>query len=822
MSRQEQDALVAYLNAFKLSKKITAFEQLSDGKALMEVMSSIDSTHFKHVPTRGLGISSTASSSSENWVLRMNTLKRLYRLLLSFPLPPPHAQSLALSTLPEPPFSTIAKSSKTAEGTKGLIQICRLCLAVGVWGPGNEKVISKIQRLKEEHMAELMKSIEEVMASLPVDEETQEERRSPLKVSLDLSSPPSGWRSERDKLLQDNDELREQCEELKTQVAQLTSIIDDISGERDDALHRLNNTSGSAATLRTSQTAATAEVDSLRGDLAKADENLARTEEDLQKQVTLVADLTKTVEDLKVQAAEAAKLKDQLDEYRHTAERLQKSENVIEKYKRKLEESAGLRRELRSLEEENTALINTNASLEADLKRAGTAKVLLDNYKEQIATLEKRTEDQAEEITTLNHQLELAQNQLDDLGREYERDQDELQLQQEKLQEIELGVAPGLKRKQSTLSTLGTKSTLDDELGGLADDGDGGRSATKTDLRLRIRALQRELADLKVGGRDGDRVAALETLLADAKKARDRYQSEYLEAHRNALKLQATLEQIRSVRGGDNAQTAAALKQRLDEVLEERDALLLEKQSLEVAREEVEKKLKVAETDLSLVGKDEKDAISALRSSIQSDVQALEANVRDLKEQIGVLKDKDRQHLLLMDKVDLQSSGINQRERALEKEKEFSELRTQLAAKGVPPEAQQHVVDLHEDNTQLTKEVKELDEKLEKAKAFIRDQDAMFKADHAKSGTGASARTFEAEIIKLKEQLEKTRQSSSAIEKRYKQEQQLMLSAWHELGSRTVRDHMTQAGVRRSQPKPAPTSWLGRQRRVQEDASFVR
>jgi len=35
------------------------------------------------------------------------------------------------------------------------------------------------------------------------------------------------------------------------------------------------------------------------------------------------------------------------DRYRYTAERLQKTENVVEKYKKKLEESAGLRREFK-------------------------------------------------------------------------------------------------------------------------------------------------------------------------------------------------------------------------------------------------------------------------------------------------------------------------------------------------------------------------------------------------------------------------------------------------------------------------------------------
>ena len=37
MSKKEQDALVAFFNTFKLSKRIAAFDQLADGKALMEV-----------------------------------------------------------------------------------------------------------------------------------------------------------------------------------------------------------------------------------------------------------------------------------------------------------------------------------------------------------------------------------------------------------------------------------------------------------------------------------------------------------------------------------------------------------------------------------------------------------------------------------------------------------------------------------------------------------------------------------------------------------------------------------------------------------------
>jgi protein HOOK3 len=37
MSRREQDALLALFNSFRPSRRVTAFDQLADGKVLLEV-----------------------------------------------------------------------------------------------------------------------------------------------------------------------------------------------------------------------------------------------------------------------------------------------------------------------------------------------------------------------------------------------------------------------------------------------------------------------------------------------------------------------------------------------------------------------------------------------------------------------------------------------------------------------------------------------------------------------------------------------------------------------------------------------------------------
>ena len=75
-----------------------------------------------------------------------------------------------------------------------MIQISRFCLSIGVWANGNERVIKKIQGLDEKVMAELMRSIEEVMGTLPENEEEMGEKRvSPIKAPVKLDEWVSGF-----------------------------------------------------------------------------------------------------------------------------------------------------------------------------------------------------------------------------------------------------------------------------------------------------------------------------------------------------------------------------------------------------------------------------------------------------------------------------------------------------------------------------------------------------------------------------------------------------------------------------------------------------
>lgn len=65
-----------------------------------------------------------------------------------------------------------------------------------------------------------------------------------------------------------------------------------------------------------------------------------------------------------------------------------------------------------------------------------------------------------------------------------------------------------------------------------------------------------------------------------------------------------------------------------------------------------------------------------MRKSIAAETAQEGEQASRLKDEIAILKDKDRLHLeeikkLLLEKVDMQSTGLDQRAKAMEREKEF-------------------------------------------------------------------------------------------------------------------------------------------------------
>jgi protein HOOK3 len=128
-----------------------------------------------------------------------------------------------------------------------------------------------------------------------------------------------------------------------------------------------------------------------------------------------------------------------LDEHRHTAEKLQKAENVIEKYKKKLEETADLRRQLKAMEDQNHVLMERNQKIEDEYCNVLAFKTLMDSYKDQVAALETEKNEMMREKNKIEYELEQSTKKIHLMEAEKITYTDSIQALEDQLQEAQLG-----------------------------------------------------------------------------------------------------------------------------------------------------------------------------------------------------------------------------------------------------------------------------------------------------------------------------------------------------------------------------------------------
>lgn len=808
--RREINAFISFFATFNLARPVTTVADLSDGAALFDVLALVDAEYFRQS-------SRSSTQLSDNWVLRFSALKRLYRLLTQY-----FAEVLQKPTsgLEVPDLQAIAKDRDVGE----TLIMCRITIAIAVQCEQNKEIIARIQQLSEGDQHFLMKAIEQVISKISDSQDI-----SFGEASMTEDDHYYLIQSERSQILSEKETVEKVYQALLEEHRTLQTNYDDMISEKDDALTRLREAQRGIESRRNDNAYGMmrAEVERLRTELQKSEDNLAMAEAELDKHTLLVTDLTRRIDELQVKADEAARLKDQVDEYRHAADRLQKTENVMEKYKKKLQEGADLRQHVKSLEAQNADLVDKNAALEEDYRKVAAFRPLLESYKNQIAELEGRVSTRSQDIETVKFELEQARTKLKITTEERKKDTEMLELYQERMREMELTShrAPTTSKTQAT-EPLGNNDELTEEelmgnsfgLDGELDDAITG--TTMTDLKLQVKKLQRELKSAKKNEADTSHILVLQNLLEDANRMKARYEADYMTAHREKLVLQRDIEEIRSGKAlGDGPEAAIALRQRLNETVDQLDSLRKEHAELEVAFDTQERELTIAKSNLNLVNKDQVDILASLRESLKEDKAGMEADMNRLKNQIRELNEKNKMLLeqvngLLLEKANLQSDGIGQRDKMIQRERIFGDLRASVSGKDVPEDVKARLLALHEDNVVIKEQLKTAQDKLAKARQFIKSQDKLFKEEQAKLG-GRSTSSFEeaegsfqTQIKDLKEEVQRERAMRVDLEKQRRKEQALMSSCIFNQGMVKLRN----ASNPSSKGKPAPTAWLPRQR----------
>ncbi|KAJ2490094.1 hypothetical protein IWW37_003443 [Coemansia sp. RSA 2050] len=542
-----------------LSKRVSNLGDLTDGIALFEICAEIDRQWFKSIRSADIG---------DNWVLKMNNLKKLYKLVTRY-----YEEVLGYPTsnLVEPNLAAIAKNEEAGE----LLKLCHLILTLAVQCERNQVYIGKIMSLGEEDQRSLMVSIESVLAQLGSAEADGETDGHDIDMDdasrgNDGADPVARLQAELMKSYAEKDELEKSAHELTVEHRQVQSKYEELLVLNEELKMRMDDLEKSMARADKSGRAdflLRAEIENLKHDLEKADIRSQDADRVHKEQAVTISDLSRKLAETADAKDEAVRLRDQLQEYKHAAERLAKSEHVIEKYKKKLEESTDLRRQVRLLEEQLAQAQDRSRQIEDEFKRVAQRRPAMDSYRDEYAQLEARHNQAANELAQAAEQLRRLEDEKERLHQDKQRDQELILSLEESLRELEhRGAGGAAAQVGATTLESGLESTL------MADD--------RTALLAKIARLERELGEVKNGTTQASSTAATEFLEEIAETA-GREREDALRELRQEQELRKRLEidvatySERLVASSADVSNAHSLLAQLKEELERARASLL-------------------------------------------------------------------------------------------------------------------------------------------------------------------------------------------------------------------------------------------------------
>ncbi|KAJ9056491.1 hypothetical protein DSO57_1032502 [Entomophthora muscae] len=598
------------------------------------------------------------------------------------------------------------------------------------------------------------------------------------------------------------------------------NIMDENQAERKILLQKVKmfeESSALAADFSKAESLFKQEIDELRKSLSKAEEKRQEAEYIISKKDADLSSQESQLASLQLKCGQLEQLENKVRELKQTNDRLQRSDNTVSKYKKRLEDFEDIKKRLKESEEENFRQIQANSTLEEEVHKLNGFKVLVDSYKERMIELENK-------INTIT--IEKERKQIENRGLketisilEIERDryQEESMGYEAKLRDMELGQAP-----LSELMSSGETNLNEVQV---------------QSYKTKIIKLEQELSAIRNGTRESgptQRIIILESMLEDSKKARAKVEEELITAHRKNIMLDEELKRFQSDDPSDKLSydLSLNLRVRLSETEEELSQCKRKLAEAQVALESCRNELLVAKSDLSMVGKDQLEAIALAKQELVRVTEALtdekDSALQKCQELEGESKKQIQQiNQLLMDKDALRTQSLQQKDMLLENERTIGDLKATLVAlesRGPGTSAN----DLSEAQSCLAKEtsrcmelreenirLKGLEEKLSLQLKFLEEKIKASEKYGSRSlgleeGIFQEASALKAELQNKENEVQRLKDQMKDIQSLHHRELTFMSSAWYDLGIKAQRD--TSSGSTAANGRQLPASWLTKQR----------
>ncbi|KAA8911349.1 HOOK protein-domain-containing protein [Sphaerosporella brunnea] len=682
-------ALVDWFNSCSINPKIHSLNDLADGATIAKVLQDIDPGYFKGAPEH--------SGEGNGWLSKFQRLRKLHKDLSKY-----YTETLGHRLpSPAPNLTAIAKDANTEE----TIKLAKIIVATAVLSDRKEEYIAMIQELSPSSQTEMMNILNEMIL---LDQGEDGDDKTTESAAADIDQ----FRVEEElaRLVGDRETVEAENKQLKRTVSSLESQLEEAQAR----ILELQQSSGGSQSYDDRNDRLRFRVDELQDEVQKLEDKIFEKEEEISTQAHKISKLERMVDDLEPKAAAGMKYKDDLDEANHKIDKLSKAQNVAEKYRKKLESMGDLDQQMKTMEEQHARMFKDLRAAEESAKQVPGLKRTIEQYKKQVTKLEH----ECAEISRTKHALETEKQILLSKtdGAEYQktRDQERIRNLEEKIRELESGlVAEAAEEYGGDLGSELVYSTR-----------------TKADMKLKIASLEAEIRHLKDSGGAGADNVVLKHMLEDATRARDKLEHDYLEANTAKLVAEAQLAVIQSGVASEGSEVMLKLRQNYLETQEQLSAAKLRISELEADLSTTKRALVTAQSDLSLVGKDQLETLDKLKGDANSDLKKLQTAHSELESKVKDLESDLRTKESLLEKVLLEKDALStkmaeQKDALFEKEQALSDLKETVAAFEGSAEGRDGALEKHV--RELQNKLEDRREKMTKSKAFIKKQNAKIK-----------------------------------------------------------------------------------------------
>ncbi|KAK5610071.1 Protein Hook 3 [Crenichthys baileyi] len=513
---------------------------------MAQVLQKIDVSYFNDA-----WLSRIKPEVGDNWRLKISNLKKILKGVLDY-YQEVLGQHINDFTLPD--VNLIGEHSDAAE----LGRMLQLILGCAVNCEQKQEYIQTIMVMEESVQHVVMTAIQELMsketAVTPGGNDSYVDLDRELKKTIeDLNDA-----------LATKEEIAQRCRELDLQVAALQEEKSSLLAENQVLMERLNqsdsiediNSPAGRRHLQLQTQLEQLQEETFRLEAAKDDYRI-RCEE-LEKELL---DVKSQNEELTALADEAQSLKDEMDVLRHSSDKVSKLEGTVEHYKKKLEDMGLLRRQIKLLEEKNTVLMQTNVSLEEELRKANATKGQLETYKRQVVELQNRLSEESKKADKMEFEYKRLKEKVDSLQKEKDRMRTERDSLKETIEELHC-VQAQEGQLMSSLFPLGGNEGSDS----LA------AEITTPEIREHLIRLQHENKMLKLAqeGSDNEKIALLQSLLEDSNRRKSELETENRLINQRLMEEQSQVEELQKTveEQGSRADDSSVLKKKYDEHME--------------------------------------------------------------------------------------------------------------------------------------------------------------------------------------------------------------------------------------------------------------